>query len=773
MNDPETHSENNVSVFANAYQTKPSRGSTIQELISEIKSGEYRKQIEKIRATEDKASRDKLKAKLPGATFSGAFYQRKIEGLKTPSCVIVADCDHLKNISLAREIMKGDPETLCLFASPYDGLKVGVKTDGITSDADHKRFFDGLRQKFDFLYDIKIDESCKDISRLTFLSYDPDAYFNEDAEKFNIDAWVSEQEPLTEPEIKCDYSTSNENYILMVGRKILENDCQAIRESQPHSQHTTRLKRSMRVGGYIATGAIIESEAIQALENAVKDSGAKDLRKANKDILDGIKYGKCKPLHVSINQTEQVQADEGLKKLNQIAPKIPFPWEIFPESIQISMKQLGRATASSAYQLAIVCLALIAAAVGRVISVQAKQNWVEPLILWLADVRASGDGKTGGMQQLAKPLRDRQKIANDFYESELDEYNALPKKEREKQPPPKPARGYFVSNLTLEGLRVDLKDHLTGGIAILYNELSEMISCQNQYKSKGSDREAWIALHDGYDARIIRAQKTLYIHGARPQIIGGIQPQILSHIFNNKDSEGLFLNDGTVFRFLFTYEESKHYPLTTEYWTGENQRAWETVLSNALAFGDHGGEVVLKLSPEAQKRFIEWRNHLDAHRPDMPPEVRGFFPKIYGYCLRLSGLLYLMDQFANSHFALNKNLNSILMNEYIEKGIFLSMYFLSQVSDIINLIKGNQIDIIKNKIIESLKEGDKSLTELYKVFQNHIKSNDLHNKLNEMVNNKEIIEKLNNKIKIYSMRICETANLKNEDDFFDQDVVTI
>ena len=51
-----------------------------------------------------------------------------------------------------------------------------------------------------------------------------------------------------------------------------------------------------------------------------------------------------------------------------------------------------------------------------------------------------------------------------------------------------------MSDLTLEGLRDDLVNSPHGGLVVIQDEISAFISGQNQYKSKGTDREAWLAL---------------------------------------------------------------------------------------------------------------------------------------------------------------------------------------------------------------------------------------------------------------------------------------
>jgi len=269
----------------------------------------------------------------------------------------------------------------------------------------------------------------------------------------------------------------------------------------------------------------------------------------------------------------------------ELLPRTDYPWDVLPEPVANSLKALARSCATDPAPLPGIALAMIAAAMGRKIAISPKVGWKEPFIFWLIDVRESGEGKTPPMWLLAQILKDIQQQAHEAYQRKFKEWQSLPPKERGQ--PPEPPRGYYCTDLTLEGLRTDLDQHPTGGIIALLNEASSLISGQNQYKARGTDREAWLALHDGQPARIIRAGKSVLITGARVQISGGIQPEIFKRVFGG--DEGQYLADGTVFRCLFTYNPANHHPLTLDGWTEADRLPWENTLQNALEWADREG----------------------------------------------------------------------------------------------------------------------------------------------------------------------------------------
>jgi len=272
-------------------------------------------------------------------------------------------------------------------------------------------------------------------------------------------------------------------------------------------------------------------------------------------------------------------------RAEEMFPRGPFPWHRLPASVEKSLRQLARSGASSPLSLPGVALAIICGAVGNTVAVSPKSSWSEPLILYYADLRESGDGKTHPLWALAAPLIKRQEAENKRADKDLQEFDLLSKKEQKQARKPRPARGYFATGLTLEGLRQDLTGNPTGGTVVIMSELSSFISSQNQYKGGGDDREAWLCLHDGKPARVVRAGgKTAYISGARPQVVGGVQPEIFKRAFTSQD--GTFLHDGTVFRLLVTHEPSTHFELTGESWTHENRQVWEKIIERALEWAD-------------------------------------------------------------------------------------------------------------------------------------------------------------------------------------------
>ena len=371
-------------------------------------------------------------------------------------------------------------------------------------------------------------------------------------------------------------------------------------------------------------------------------------------------------------------ADLGYDEWNrarQLFPKTPFPWDVLPDCIADSLKQLARSHATSPQSLPGTAIAIFSSLLGGTISISPKESWREPLIFWFVDIRPSGEGKTPPVAALCGVLYAAQNKVDKDERKRRNEEQA--KKTENRHPVPR-ARGYFITELTLEGLRSDISGH--GGMICVYNELSSFISGQNQYKSKGNDREAWLTLHDGKPTRIVRANEAFTIENARVNITGGIQPGVWKTVFRGKG--GIYIVDGTVYRFLPTFEGDQHYHLTSESWEDRNRQIWEKTLNLAMDWADQrsGAEntqpLILPLDMEAQRLFIGWRNSLMSEKGALPDQFRGYLPKIVGYALRLTGALHCMRRFATGNYPAE-----VLTREDVEKGIRAASFYMGHAVD--------------------------------------------------------------------------------------------
>jgi putative DNA primase/helicase len=126
---------------------------------------------------------DPLKKELPAFLCSGRFFQRANDGLIQHSGLLCADLDSLGDkVQDVRAKLLTSPYLSALFRSPTgDGLKAIVRVSADRSK--HLGSFHAIEKHVRELTGIQIDEACKDVARLCFVSYDPEAYHNPNAQE--------------------------------------------------------------------------------------------------------------------------------------------------------------------------------------------------------------------------------------------------------------------------------------------------------------------------------------------------------------------------------------------------------------------------------------------------------------------------------------------------------------------------------------------------------------------------------------------------------------
>lgn len=167
-----------VSVFKNAMNPNPINEAETLEILQSIKAGKFRGIIEDLNnfVYGSKDQEDFKKSKIPAIAWSGLFDYRASNRVKKHSGLICMDFDKIPDEELQPyfDKLKNDPYTYSVFRSPRrNGYKCLVRIPAEIQD--HETYFDSLFKHYGSKY---LDKSGRDISRLCFVSYDPDLFIN-------------------------------------------------------------------------------------------------------------------------------------------------------------------------------------------------------------------------------------------------------------------------------------------------------------------------------------------------------------------------------------------------------------------------------------------------------------------------------------------------------------------------------------------------------------------------------------------------------------------
>ncbi|MGA2465473.1 MAG: BT4734/BF3469 family protein [Thermodesulfobacteriota bacterium] len=186
--------------FQTSAWTPLSKEMTIQEVIDEIKSEKYFSQIDRLRSFIQKGETDQYnihKKNLPAVTFCGTFDgKRKKEHLKEYNQIIVLDIDKVNanEFERVKTTLEKDNYVFASWVSPSQkgikglvGLLYNLDINNQFIDDYHKGAFIQFQKYFSEKYNIELDVSGSDTTRLCFLSHDPNLSLKSDFVPFVID----------------------------------------------------------------------------------------------------------------------------------------------------------------------------------------------------------------------------------------------------------------------------------------------------------------------------------------------------------------------------------------------------------------------------------------------------------------------------------------------------------------------------------------------------------------------------------------------------------
>ncbi len=157
-----------------------------------IASDKFKTEIEEIRSLVQQGKVEEAnnkKKQLLAFTPSGIFKEkRQMPFLERYTGFLHLDFDKLtpEQLQHAITVITGIPYTFMCFVSPSgNGLKVFIEVD--TGMEHHDKAYQQVQKYYEEATGLKADPSCKDITRLCFMSYDPAHYKNLNYQKFKVD----------------------------------------------------------------------------------------------------------------------------------------------------------------------------------------------------------------------------------------------------------------------------------------------------------------------------------------------------------------------------------------------------------------------------------------------------------------------------------------------------------------------------------------------------------------------------------------------------------
>lgn len=347
-----------LSMFKSARAIAPEKTATVAETVELIRSDRLKPDIERLRgclAAGNRAAYDEGKKCLPAVTWAGTFKARCKAGLVAPSGLVVVDLDHIGDkMPIVRAVLVADPSVVACFTSPSgDGLKAVA---AVSDTSDHGRAWRAVADRVKAETGIEPDPTGKDVSRLCFLSHDPNAYHNPAPVPVDIPA----EPPKSEPQQAAAVSSSTR--VVNDARSALDKAVAAVCGAADGKRNATLNTEAYTIGQLIAGGVLDEVETVEALRRAAVGAGLSD-DEIQKTIKSGIEAGKQKPRGIPEAGPVAGTKDEENRDTHRNQPR-PDPSMLYGLAGDVA-RAAAETTEANPYAVAAGFLSFLSAAIGR------------------------------------------------------------------------------------------------------------------------------------------------------------------------------------------------------------------------------------------------------------------------------------------------------------------------------------------------------------------------------------------------------------------------
>jgi hypothetical protein len=380
------------SFFASHRDTVPSQAITPLDLMRLITDplSRHAAIVDAVRA-DAVPHRSPHKAKLPAVTVCGVSRRQKgVEGLRQFTSLTgfwVVDIDSVTNAADVRDRLRGDPYVIAAFVSPSG---MGVKV--LVSIADAQQYqgcFRTIVRYFQERHNLDVDQSCKDITRLMYLSTDPDAY-------------VADGEVVPfQPAVEAAFPTPQRTPACSVG-------------NIPTGQRNTTLTQfagSLRRQGLEET----EIAAVLLKRNATRCNPPLDDEEVFRIAAS---IGGYAPGEASNAWPEPQPLEVG-------KPPVPaFDLALLPEAFRAHVEDLAQRMHAPPDFAAVSYMSIAGALIGSQVGVRPKSmdDWYEYPNLWAAIIAPPSAMKTPCISEPLDCLRQLEHEAMETYTAAMAEY---------------------------------------------------------------------------------------------------------------------------------------------------------------------------------------------------------------------------------------------------------------------------------------------------------------------------------------------------------------
>ena len=422
----------------------------------DIISDKYKTEVEEIRnliAQGNKAEADNKKKQLLAFTPSAVFSEkRQMPFLEMYSGFVHLDFDKLTSEQLQTAfaiISKISYTSLCFISPSGNGLKVFVEVS--TELEHHDIAYLQVQKYYEDATGLKADPSCKDVTRLCFMSHDPNAYRTIQNEKFIValPQFIQEQQSQTPtaiaPVVPIEQAEPEDlNITFLFNQQIQFTNQKASYTDGNRNNYIYLLASNCnRVGLSQSDTEILCTQHFDLSEREIKTAVNSAYIKHTQEFA---KFAKSANLQTNKGASQTINDDDPLEDYLKTTPTIPD--EVF-EALPHILKEGARAFTDKRKRDVFFtgAISILSGCLPNVTGVYFQERVFPHLYTFIIAPAASGKGVLKNAKRLAdkyhqkilQQSRDAQKVHDnemaDFKQLERTKSKGEPAPEKPEKPP--------------------------------------------------------------------------------------------------------------------------------------------------------------------------------------------------------------------------------------------------------------------------------------------------------------------------------------------------
>jgi replicative DNA helicase len=632
-----------VSGFKGAKNTNPEENFFIDDILAGIKDGRCKEKVDHLRSIKDKNAYAEAKMNLPAVTFSGTFSKRNKDSLIKHSGFICLDIDKLDDVEAVKASIKADRFVYAMFTSVSGkGLAVIVR---IESDRErHFPAFLKLKDYFLMIYELEVDKSCSDISRLRFLSYDPDLYLNSNAEVFKVSA-----SPPVSKKVTDEANRNEKGWFADAMKGVGEGNRDAM---------------GAKLAGYLINKHIPEDVNAVLLAWNQQNEPPLSEEQVNKIVKSIARYKEDDDWQTPIPFDDYSRLPD-------------FPTEVLPSIGREMVETVSRVNQVDKGLPGSMYLSILSTSLSKKVLVDLGTH-KEPVNIYTCPILDPGERKTTTMNLMMNPVYEYQK-----------------KKAREIRGDDEEPPVYVVDDITSEAL-FKLMSENNERMSVISAEGGIFAIMAGRYNSNGNGNiDVYLKGHAGDPCSTHRiSRESQSMDSPCLTIILAVQRDVIKEIGSNRQFRGL----GLLARFLYSNCKDR-----AGYRNRQTEEISDAIIqkykSHVLGLMEMPLELhVIKLSQDAQQAWDTFYDEVESYMQTGGRlyEMKDWGSKLPGAVARISGLLHCAEHGKQS-------INKPISVGIVDDSVAIGRYYLEHSLSTFGLMgEEPQVEAAK-KILEYLK----------------------------------------------------------------------